>query len=145
MYPEVTFRVYISVNRRSLPKGLKEYKRMIAEIDYNLINGNQQAWTQVQKLGSEFKSVLASKESKYDRWWLFDIDISNDETDAVEQERVKLFKEMVDKFTDIVYFGKSKSGYAMVTRGFNEKDIVLPPDVEIKKDAMLYVDVLNDK
>jgi hypothetical protein len=144
MYPELIFRVYISVNRRSLRKGLREYKKKIAEIDDNLIGGNTQVWTQVQKLGSEFKSVLASKDSKHDRWWQFDIDITNDKTDVFAQDIVNEFKERVDKLTDIIYFGETKSNYVMITRGFDENKLSLPADVEIKKDGYLYVGVYND-
>lgn len=145
MYPEVVFRIYISVNRRSLLKGMLNFQKKLLDFNKSIMDGNTEVWTPIAKLGSEFKSVLAKKESKHDRNWFFDIDISNDDTDVFATEIVQEFRERVAKVTDEVYFGKSKSGYAMVAKPFNPKDIVIPEGIEMKKDSYLYVDILNDK
>jgi hypothetical protein len=143
LYPELIFRIYVSVNRRSLDKGLDNYKARIGKIETDLRHGNDQAWTSVAKLGSEFKSVLAQKESKHDNYWFFDVDLRNDL--ASDIEKVAQFEAHLKQITKLHYFGLSKSGYAIVTRGMNPDLLEMPEGVELKKDAYLYVDVLNDK
>lgn len=143
MYPEVTFRIYVSVNRRSLMKGMLNFQKKLLDFNKDLMNGNNQVWTPIAKLGSEFKSVLAKQESKHDKYYMFDIDYSN--TNAIEIAIVEDFRKTMEAVTEIVYFGKSKTGYAMVVKPYNPNAVSLSEMIELKKDAYLYVDVLNDK
>jgi len=141
MYPEITFRVYVSVNRRSLLKGMLNFQKRLLDFNKDAIQGNKEIWTPIAKLGSEFKSVLAKIESRYDKYYMFDIDLPNNASGAIET--VRQFEEHLNDITDVVYSGRSKSGFAIVIKPCNPNDILMPPETELKKDAYLYVDCLN--
>lgn len=142
LYPEVIFRIYISVNRRSLMKGMITFQKKLLDFNKDLMNGNDQVWTPIATLGSEFKSVLAKKECKHDRNWMFDVDLPNDDEDACWL--VKCFIKHLENITEVIYFGKSKSGFAIVVKPFNLNELIIIRDTELKKDSYLYVDCLND-
>jgi hypothetical protein len=142
MYPEVVFRIYISVNRRSLMKGMINFQKRLLDFNKDLMNGNLEVWTPIAKLGSEFKSTLAKKESKYDKNWMFDIDLPNDEPEA--QRMVDFFGNSLSNITTVLYSGKTKSGFVVIIAPCNPSLIDMPPDTELKRDGYLYVDVLND-
>jgi len=142
MYPELIFRIYVSVNRRSLMKGMLNFQKKLLDFNKDLMNRNDQVWTSIAKLGSEFKSVIAQKEAKFDKNWMFDVDIANDTPEGIES--VNAFMKHLDEITEVLYFGKSKSGFAIVIKPCNPSLIQPWVGVELKKDAYLYVDVLND-
>ena len=141
MYPDITFRIYISVNRRSLMAGMINFQKRLLNFNMDIMNGSKDIWKPISKLGSDFKSVLAKKESRFDKYWLFDIDLPNDKEES--QKLVDKFEKHLDTITDIVYSGKSKSGYAIVIKPCNPNNIIMPPDTERKTDSYLYVDFLN--
>lgn len=145
LYPELTFRIYVSVNRRSLMKGMLNFQKKLIDFNQDLINGNKEIWTPIAKLGSEFKSVLAKKEAKFDKNYHFDIDITNDQSDVFATESVDDFVKRVGEITDVIYFGRSKSGYALVTKPCDPNKLPKNPDIEMKNDGYLFVAVLNDK
>ena len=141
LYPEIVFRIYISVNRRSLLKAMREFQRRLMDIQYDLLNGNEQAWTSVERLGSEWKSTLAKKPCREDRFFHYDIDLSN--SDPKEVAIVKNFVHDIKEFTEVKYFGESKNGFALVVFPFNPNLIKLPEGIEMTDDGYLYVDCLN--
>jgi len=143
MYPEIVFRIYVSVNRRSLMKGMIHFQKKLLDFNKDLMNGNNEIWTPIARLGSEFKSVLAKSESKHDKFWLFDIDLPNDKQESIDA--VKAFEKSLDSMTEVVYSGLTKSGFVIIIKPCNPHDIVMPADTEMKKDAYLYIDVLNVK
>jgi hypothetical protein len=141
VYPDVVFRVYVSVNKRSLLKGMREFQKKLSDYQYDLLNGNKQVWTSIERLGSEWRSVLAKKNCKHDRFFMFDIDIDN--TTLMGNTRMDLFCGDVQELTTIKYAGKSKNGFVLVCEPFNPNDIDLPEDIELKTDAYVYVDCYN--
>lgn len=142
MYPEIVFRIYVSVNRRSLMKGMLNFQKKLLDFNQNLMNGNTEVWSAIAKLGSEFKSVLAKKESKFDKNWMFDIDLPNKASGSIET--VRQFMEHLDTITEVLYYNYTKSGFVVVIKPCNPNLIKMPPETELKKDDYLYIDVLND-
>jgi hypothetical protein len=143
LYPELVFRIYITVNRRSLMKGMINFQKRLLDFNTNIMNGNAEVWNPIAKLGSEFKSTLAKKESKYDKNWMFDIDIPNDEPEG--QRIVNEFGRKLSTITTVKYSGKTKSGFVIIIAPCNPSLIDMPPDTELKRDGYLYIDVLNDE
>ena len=141
LYPEIVFRIYVSVNRRSLMKGMQEFQKRMLDIQFDLLNGNDQAWTSVERLGSEWKSTLAKKKCRADRYFMYDIDLLNDVEDDIE--KVNDFVEEIKTHTKIKYFGKSKNGFVLVVDPFNPNLIKLPKDIERKDDSYIYVSCMN--
>jgi hypothetical protein len=141
VHTDVVFRVYVSVNKRSLLKGMREFQKKLSDYQYDLLNGNKQVWTSIERLGSKWKSVLAKKNCKHDRFFMFDIDIDN--TTLIGNTRMEIFRSDVGELTTVKYVGKSKNGFVLVCEPFNPNDIDLPEDIELKTDAYVYVDCYN--
>jgi hypothetical protein len=142
LHSDTVFRVYVSVNRRSLLKGLFNFQLKLNRFTHDLINGNDEVYTSIAKLGSEFKSVLARKESRHERYYLFDIDLSN--VDPESDKIVKDFEDHMNDLSSVICTRKTRTGYAMVTEPCNPNDIDFPDCTELKKDSYLYVGILND-
>lgn len=138
LFPDVVYRVYLSVNPRSLLKGLHHIQKNILDIQYNLLNGNQETYSQVQRLGSEWKSVLANKKCRADRRFLWDVDFKGREEEL---------DDLIDKVEvqEVFYWDNTKSGQAIVTSPFNLQ--LLPPteNLSIKTDSYLFLDIFNNK
>jgi len=114
----------------------------ITDIMYNIVNGNMESWTTVQRMSSEWKSVLAKKQCRDQRYYLYDIDIPNNGEYTAEVEE---FVTDLRGNTEVRYFGKSKTGYAVVCNPFNPHLVKLPRDTELKNDDYLYVDCFNSQ
>jgi hypothetical protein len=141
--PELVFRVYVSVNPRSLLKGLYEMITRLARISLDLINGNTQAYTTLARLGSEFKSLLAEKTCRASRRLLFDVDFDNKTTDGISNA-IKFHDSLYPLSVKVYANWPTLNGFAVVTDPFNVQDLgKLPGGVEIKSDDYLYLGVLN--
>lgn len=149
LYPTVTFRMYLGVNRRSLLKALRGFQEKIIDLQYQLVGGARDAYTKIARIGSEWKSVLANSGCKYDKNWMFDIDLCN----KTQQKETQEFKEYIETMTETLYFGNTKSGSCLVVKPFdlrplldkeNPKKMNLPDDIELKKDAYISLACLND-
>lgn len=141
LYPETQFRIYVSVNKRSLVNGMLHFQKAIMDIQYALIRGNVEAYKTICRMNSEWTSTLATKECRAERNFLFDIDYSN--SNEHETKLTHDFVKEVDALTSIKYFGKSKNGFALVTAPFNMATLKLPEQIELKTDDYLYVGGLN--
>ena len=147
-YSDVVYRVYVSVNRRSLLKGLREFQKKMMDYQYDLVNGNQEVYKSIERLGSEWKSQLAKKSCRDQRYFFYDVDLDPDVDRGVQIEEVQHIYKSLKEFTTVKYFGESKTGYAIVTEPFNPTLLWIDDDmdisVEMKNDAYLYVDCVND-
>lgn len=141
LFPETQYRIYVSVNSRSVLKGMCEFQKKLTDMQYSLINGNREVLTTAYRLGSEWKSILAKKECRAEKKFLFDIDFLNSTVEG--QTATENFKNDIDNVAEIVYFGESKNGYALVTNPFDIRKLTLPNDVGLKTDAYLYMGGLN--
>lgn len=136
LFPEITYRIYISVNPRSLVKGLKEFQNKIIQLQYDLLNGNEEAYRSIQKMGSEWKSILANKKCRADRRFLWDVDFRGG-----QQELDDLIEEL--EVQEVFYWGDTNSGQAIVTSPFNIKKLPDIQDLCIKTDSYLYLGIFN--
>ena len=144
LYPDIKFRVYLSVNRRCLKKGFGHVSWRLAQLSMDLLNGNQQAYTTLARLGSEWKSVLAEKPCRAERRFLFDVDFSN-KTEEGQLAYSRFLDTLYPLSVTIHHSGPTLNGYAVITDPFNINDLGgLPEHVELKSDDYLYLGVLNN-
>jgi hypothetical protein len=140
VFNDTVFRVYISVNRRSVIKAMRAFQNKLTDLQYGLINGNRECLKTVHRLGAEWKSVLANKECRSEKKFLFDIDFRNDIIEDIQ--KANDFVDQIRNVATIIYFDKTKNGFALVTEPFNMKSVQLPDLVEMKSDAYLYMGVV---
>lgn len=142
LFPELVFRVYVSVSRRCLKKGMYELSTRLAHMSMDLINGNVQAYTTASRMGSEYKSLLAEKCCRAERRLLFDVDYNN----KVEQDW-NGFNDFVNKLralTKVYAAWPTLNGFAIVTDPFNVTSLgTLPGQITRKSDDYLYLGVFN--
>jgi hypothetical protein len=146
LYPDLKFRVYVSVNRRCLNKAMYSVTMRLARLSVDLINGNLQAYTTISRLGSEFKSLLAEKECRAERRLLFDIDFDNRtvEGSAAYDEFIARFYKCPTLKTVHLHW-RTLNGFAAVTDPFDMQELgALPKEVTMKPDDYLYLGILNN-
>lgn len=122
-----TFRVYMSVNKRSFSK---THNKLIHE----LIDGNVNLTT----IQSKVASIAAKPENAEEHQWLFDVDYDED---ILNNQFIPDLLE-ASGFTESdldIYQTKSHYG-VIVPHGFNTVDLLANyPEVELKRDDLRYV------
>jgi len=150
MIPALKYRIQVSVNRRSLRKGLTALQLRLVKISNDLLNGNLQAYTTLADMHSEVKSIFCSKECRYERRILLDVDFDNKTKEGVDAfldllNKLKTVTDDEGKIINVYISLDTKNGFAIVTDKFDYhkwlKDI---KDVDVKPDDGLMVGVLND-
>lgn len=125
--PGETFRVYMSVNKRSFSK---THNKLIHE----LIDGNVNLTT----IQSKVASIAAKPENAEEHQWLFDVDYDED---ILNNQFIPDLLE-ASGFTESdldIYQTKSHYG-VIVPHGFNTIDLLANyPEVELKRDDLRYV------
>ena len=139
-YPDVIYRIYVSVNPRCLKKGLVAMQKRAIDLQQDLLNGNTEAYTTIQRLGSEWKSLLANKKCRADRRFLFDIDLPQ------TNENVEAVRDLIDAIpTNVHYVGNTNSGMCLVTDPFNVAEVKLTEATEVNSDGYLYLGIFNKR
>ncbi len=141
-YPEVIYRIYVSVNPRCLRKGLAAMQRRAIDLQCELLNGNTEAYTTIQRLGSEWKSLLANKSCRADRRFLFDIDLP---PCPVNIEAVKGLIKRFPAGVETHASGNTRSGMYLITDPFNVATVELTEATEVKSDGYLYLGIFNQR
>lgn len=153
-YPEIVFRVYISVERKSIQKALfmlqDELNAMVKDMFYE----NEQVYDRTLNLSSTLKTILCKPGCRAEKLFHFDIDWDNKSVSGASNFMI-LWKHL-EKITKVKYKGYTLNGYTIVTECFNPNDLkevfpdakgmfVVKDLVEIKTNSMLYVGVYNHK
>lgn len=122
-----TFRVYMSVNKRSFSKTRNK-------LIHELIDGN----VNLTKIQSKVASIAAKPENAEEHQWLFDVDYDED---VLNNQFIPDLLE-ASGFTESdldIYQTKSHYG-VIVPHGFNTVDLLANyPEVELKRDDLRYV------
>jgi hypothetical protein len=138
-YQDITFRVYLSANRRSLKKGLINFNHLLVDLTKEVINGNNQVWGRAAaKLSSEYKSTLAKKECRADKRFLLDIDFDNGGDAHTTLSVNNITDELYSNGIAVQYCGKTPNGYVVVCDSFNIVNFSWD-GVEVKPDAYICV------
>lgn len=149
-YPEIVFRVYISVEKRDLSKALFAIQNELNNMVKDLYYGNKEVYDRTVNLSSTLKTVLARPNCRGEKLFHFDIDWTHDELNKFQA----LYNAVLFCSNKIHYFGKTLNGWTMVCECFNPNDLkeyfpdakgmnVVKDLVEIKTNSMLYVGVYN--
>jgi hypothetical protein len=149
LVPALKFRVQVSVNRRSLRKGLKEIQIRLLTISNDLMDGNHEAYSTLANMHSEVKSIFCNRACRYEKRFLFDVDYDNK-----TKEGQNAFLDLLNKLKAVeqnglplrVYYSSAtKNGFAIVTDPFDfHRSFNGLPNVDIKPDDGLLVGCLND-
>lgn len=123
VYPDKTFRIYRTVNKRSYLKAFKAFQHRILEDP------------DISRIDSLWKTCLLNPKCKAERFFLIDIDI-DDPTPCTEWLRTRNI--------DIREYVKTPNGYHIVTPPFDPRGFDIP-HVEIKKDALIFVSGVEKK
>jgi len=115
-FPGKTFRIYRTVNQRSLSKAFKLFQHHLID-DPNPL-----------KLESIWKSCLMSPKAKADHNFLIDVDSKTHEP----------YKRLIELGVTILESVSTPRGFHYITKPFDIRCFVFD-DVEIKKDSMIYV------
>ena len=122
-----TFRIYMSVNKRSFNKTRNK-------LIHELIDGNVNLTT----IQSKVASIAAKPENAEEHQWLFDVDYDED---VLNNQFIPDLLE-ASGFTESdldIYQTKSHYG-VIVPHGFNTVDLLANyPEVELKRDDLRYV------
>ena len=122
-------RMYMSVNRRDLKKGVLEMAMKMVKCVAHPVP------TELYKLGGGWKSILTKPVCRADRRFLFDVDT----TDKIEQ--LKVYHEL-KRLTEVIIHTETPNGMHFVTEPFNPNLFDYPDkpvDISIKKDDLLLV------
>lgn len=122
-----TWRIYRSVNKRDLIKGMKM-------LQVELINRGEEI---AYKIDQVWKSILMKPECKAERKFLIDIDTRDIPPQYIKAKYLKDVK--------IHESNKTPNGYHMVTDPFDSRGILsdLGESIEIKRDALLYMNTIS--
>lgn len=149
-YPEVVFRVYLSVEKKSIQKALfmlqDELNAMVKDMFYE----NEQVYDRTLNLSSTLKTILCKPGCRAEKLFHFDIDWTHD-----QEEEFRTFYHRVTTLAHVKYVGRTLNGFTMVTECFNPNDLkqyypeakgmnIVKDLVEIKTNSMLYVRVYNN-
>jgi hypothetical protein len=129
MYPNIPLRIYQTINKRNVEKGIRQFKFMSLEADYYDDQMRHEFFIDVH---NRMISALMKQSSADESLFLYDID-----TD--DQEVIFYVKRDLQQQTTIVNEYPSKNGYHVITKPFNPNNIKLPEMVEWKKDAMMLL------
>jgi hypothetical protein len=128
---EPTMRIYASLNKRNVEKGIREFKRQQLEADYYDKDNKYNFYFRIK---DRFVSSLSKPSCAEECLFLFDCDTLTDKTigNAIEE---------IEKITDVVWHYRTKNGFHIITKPFNPafaQDLTF--DHEIKKDSLILLD-----
>lgn len=149
-YPEIVFRVYVSVEKRDLTKALFAVQDEVNCMVKDLFYGNKEVLNRTVNLSSTLKTILCRPACRGEKLFHFDIDWTHDEEDKFRS----LYHHVTDLSEEVYYIGKTLNGWTMVCACFNPNDLkkwypeakgltIVKDFVEIKNNSMLYVGVYN--
>lgn len=122
------YRIYASVNARSVPKGERAFKRDMLETDFQGGDNKQSFW---ERLPSKWVSALMQPGARDQSMFLLDLDGEGDVT-------APALIWLANHDVQVVKQYATPNGWHIITQPFNPTDFDVP-NCEIKKDAMLLL------
>lgn len=122
------YRLYASVNPRSLTKAEKQFKMESLEADFSSGENKEYFY---QRLESRWAGCLMKPGSRIGSLFVLDVDGEGD----VTAEPLKWCSE---NGVDVIKQYKTPNGYHIITAPFNPETMNLP-QVEVKKDALILL------
>lgn len=131
---DYTFRLYLTVNPRSLTKAFYNFNKELQEMSSQLYHGHDGVLDRLARLGSEWKSEVHSPEVRYSDYFLFDLDGVTDEELVEFEETLKVHVPKVQRVS-------TPNGFHVLCEPFNYKkfDASVQYD-ELSTDGMVFVE-----
>lgn len=131
--PELTYRIYHTVNARNFKKALRLLMHKM--VDDIMVEG----YRFVFRIDSIWKTCLLQKSARETKNFLFDIDSEDIEVLMsvkliIQQNGAKILKEI-----------KSPHGYHLVTTPFDYREVKSMNDVTVLTDGYYFVEVVNPR
>ena len=125
-----TYRLYASVNPRSVEGAVRSFQKEIVDALYHYNNGHDGSMNRLSRLDSVWRSELQKRDqSAGSRRFLVDLD-----DDRIDQAIDRLSNE-----TTIHTTVETPNGYHIITDPFNYTTFEMDPEYEIKPDDMIFL------
>ena len=125
---ELPLRIYSSLNKRDIEKGIREFKRQQLDADYYDIESRNNFYLDIR---NRFLGSLMKPSSRAETNFLIDIDEGTKKTIGEIIDRI-------DSITDVLLHYKTKNGYHLITKPFN-LELLDKEYGEIKKDGLILL------
>lgn len=122
------YRLYASVNARSVTKAEKQFKMEMLESDFAPKENHEFFWTRIE---SRWVGALMKPGSRIGSNFILDADGEGDVSAPV-------LKLCAENNIDVLKQYKTPNGYHVITSPFNP-EIMNLPDVEVKKDGLILL------
>jgi hypothetical protein len=134
---ELKYRLYLTVNPRSLTSAFFQFQSKLTSMSEELFNGDDGTMTRIERLGSEWKSTLHDPSNRVTKNFQFDVDGSRY---AFE----KLLEILAPK-TEILLTQETPNGFHIITEPFNHTEIEADYLYdEMDTDGMVHVAKVNN-
>lgn len=124
-----SLRIYSSVNKRDINKGIRNFKRLQLEADYWDIDSRNEFYLDIK---NRWISSIMQPNCRENTNFLIDID-----GDIDDYMRIKL--NLLNLSIDIIFEYPTKNGFHIITKPFNPSLLTVERD-HIKKDGMILLD-----
>lgn len=129
-YPQMSLRIYQSLNTRNVEKGIMHFKHTMLDADY--YNKEQKQWFYLD-VRNRIVSALMKPACADSSLFLYDIDTK-------DEYLVLDFKTLLSSQTKIIHEYETKNGYHIITYPFDPNLFICPLYVDLKKDALMLLD-----
>lgn len=128
-YPDKALRIYQTLNRRDIEKGIRNFKGLQLDNDY--ADTEQCHWFYVD-IKNRMVSCLMKPNAAASSYFLIDVDDK-------DPSRLKEVEDTLDLVTQRKLTYMTKNGFHIITNPYNPNIIQLPDYAECKKDAMMLL------
>jgi hypothetical protein len=135
---DLKYRLYLTVNPRSLRSAFFQFQSKLASMSEELFNGDNGTMTRIERLGSEWKSTLHDPSNRVTKNFQFDVDGSKKECEDL--------LELLNFNTEVLLTRETPNGYHIVTEPFNYTELSgewLYDDMDT--DGMVHVAEVNNE
>lgn len=132
---ELTFRMYISANRRDTDKALSNYIQDVVDMRTKILQGHDQTSERIKRMDREWESHLQKDGSRDEKRFVIDVDVKDR----------GLLQEVVEELPDraeIHGIHETPNGYHILVSPFNYTSwapLEWEEEIELKKDSLLFL------
>lgn len=112
---DLKYRLYLTVNPRSLTSAFFQFQSKLASMSEELFNGDDGTITRIERLGSEWKSTLHDPSNRATKNFQFDVDGS--------RYAFEKLLEILAANTEILLTQETPNGFHIITQPFNHTEI----------------------
>lgn len=133
-YPEIPLRIYQTLNKRNVEKGIKQFKYLMLDADF--YDNDTRRWFYID-IRNRFISAIMKPSSKETSYFLWDCDTLDDTS------LYNLRKEIEKNGGTIVTEYPSKTGLHIISGPFNHTKVAKPENISVNTDGMMLLTYSN--